>query len=344
MMFMTSRIRNGIWSHLIVTIVTLLIWLWAAGETRDSRTFNVVRLQFAVTEPANWVITPPQQPLTIVVEGSPFSLQRADQLFRQALKVTLTATRGKQVIDVYERLPALDEFRELGVRLVSTEPQAVEVELDEIVRTQVRVKPVLPGVTTEGEIDVEPSEVTVAAPSQALARYQRGVTVEAPVEGFEIESFQPGERQSLEVKLRTREGFAPSEVTITPPKARITFTVRSRTRELVLDTVPVQLSTPPEAIRSHVVELDTPELSQVPIVADAELIKRIENSEVPVVAVVHLSEREIQTRIDSKPISYLVALLPDGNGGVRGEQVRVRQPVAGSAPIVRLRITELPDS
>ena len=87
----------------------------------------------------------------------------------------------------------------------------------------------------------------------------------------------------------------------------------------------------------------TTELTDVTITADADIVRRIELNEVQVVAVVHLSERDIQSRLDSTPFSYFVVLVSDGNGGTRGEQVKVAPSDTAKPNLVHLQITELPE-
>jgi len=340
---MDGNWRNAIWSGFIVSLVTVLIWLWAAGETRERKTFNFVRLQYTVADPTNWVVAPAQQPLTLVVEGSAFVLQNAESLFRRPFKLNLTSERGRQNLDVVEHLSNLDHIKDLGIQLISSEPQTVDVELDEFVRSTVAVKPLLPGVTTEGEVVMEPSEVTLAVPSQVLTRYPRGITVEAAVERFELDNLAPGEQHQIEVKLRPKEALSPLDFTLTPSKARISFTIRSRTREIRLERVTVQLVVPPSTLGTHQVELETGELDDITISADADIVRRIENDEIKVVAMLHLSEGEVRSRLDSKAVSYFVALIPDGNGGTRGEQVMLEPGDAQRQHLVQLRITELPE-
>src|SRR5690606_10831947 len=118
----------------------------------ETKVINNARVQFTVPEPANWVITPPPpQAATLTIEGSTFALQKAEALLRRPLEISVSPTPGRQTIDILERLQTHDLLRETGVTVVSVEPAQVEIELDRIERSTVRVKPSLPGVTTEGE-------------------------------------------------------------------------------------------------------------------------------------------------------------------------------------------------
>lgn len=332
-----------LWTYVIVTLVTVLIWFWAAGETRETKVINNARVQFTVPEPANWVITPPPpQAATLTIEGSTFALQKAEALLRGPLEISVSPTPGRQTIDILERLQRHDLLRETGVTVVSAEPTQVEIELDRIERSTVRIKPSLPGVTTEGEIVIDPPEVIVAMPSQLRQSYPQGVTVEAFVDRAELDRLQPGIPHTLEVKLRIPEliGLVGSNnnVTITPSRAMMTFTIRSRTRETLLESVRVQVAGPPEDRNAYTVEIEPKQLRNVTIIADADLIRRIENNEVPVFAMLHLSSREKEARIESKRVTYFIAMVPEASG-TRGVQVEARVDGVAEMPLVRLNIT-----
>jgi hypothetical protein len=57
------------------------------------------------------------------------------------------------------------------------------------------------------------------------------------------------------------------------------------------------------------------------------------------VAVLHLSPREREARIESKPIAYFVALLPEAGGTIGGELVKARVGNSDQPPVINLKIT-----
>lgn len=332
-------IRKEIWTYLIVTVVTVLIWFWAAGETREQKTINYGRVQF--TLPPDWRVKPSEQAVTVVVEGSKFSIQNAESVLRRPVKLSLPATTGRQAVDIVERLRHVDELRSTGVTIRSAEPLTIEVEVDEVQRFSAQVKAVLPSVITEGEVRINPPEVTLAIPSQLRQNFPADLTVEAPVDRSDLDRMAPGVQQTLDVKLRLPEEFGlSSDVLMLPAKVKLTFAIRSRTRETRLDSVRVQLAGPPEDRDMYQVEIDPKQLRDVTISADADLIRRIEAKEVPVVAVLHVSSREKEAKIESKRISYFMALVPEPSG-TKGTQVTaVKIGENAEAPEINLKITD----
>ena len=336
MKFRTSP--QEIWTIMLVTIVTVLIWVWAAGETRERKDPLNATVQFTVPDPENWVIQPEQQSMVMVIEGSQLALRRAQQLLNEPLVISVPAVIGRQTVNLPERVRQHDELRATGLSLISIEPQQASIELDKIERLSVAVKPNLPGVQTEGEITVEPPEVTIAVPSRLRSRFGEGFTVDAVMEKAELDRLQPGLQHTLDVRLRLPEGFATNDVRLTPARAKLTFTIRSRTREVRVDTIRVQVAGPPEDADMYSVEIEPRQLNNVTITADADLVRRIQNNEVPVIAMLHLSSREKETRIESKRISGFVALVPEPNGVTRIQQVTGKAGDTTELPAIKLKI------
>lgn len=93
--------RTDLWTVLIVTAVTLLIWYWAAEETRVERTMPI-RLEFQVTDANHWHLQPRTLSVAVVVEGSQRAIRQAEQL--RTLAIPLPANKGRQTIDVFETI------------------------------------------------------------------------------------------------------------------------------------------------------------------------------------------------------------------------------------------------
>jgi len=332
-------IQKTISTYAILTVVAILIWFWAAGETREQKTINYVRVQF--TLPPDWLVKPGEQAVTVVIDGSKFSIQNAESVLRRPLKLSIPATVGKQMVDIMDRLRHFDELRATGVTFGSSEPAIVELDVDEVQRTTAQVKAMLPSVITEGEVRIIPPEVTLAIPSQIRQGLPSDLTVEAPVDRSNLDRMPPGIPQTLDVKLRLPEDLGlTSDVLMIPSKVKLTFTIRSRTRETKLDRVPVQLAAGPDDGQMHQVEIDPKELRDVTISADADLIRRIEAKEAPVIAVLHVSAQDMQAKIESKRISYFVALVPEPGGGVKGVQVTATKfGESTDIPQINLKVT-----
>ncbi|TVQ54614.1 MAG: hypothetical protein EA377_05080 [Phycisphaerales bacterium] len=333
--------RVDIWTLLIVTAVTALIWFWAAAETRGDRSISV-RLQFVVADPDDWLVTPPQRTVRIEVQGSRLALDQADRVLRQPVPIEFVPVVGAKTIDILNALRDHDELEATGVRIRSAEPSVVEIDSDRIVRVPARVRATLPGVQTVGEVEVRPAEVTVAMPSRLRERWLGAINVEAFVDRGRLDQLDPGRHHVIDVAVRPADGL-PSNggIQIEPGTVQLAFTMRSRIRETRLDQVRVQLAGPPEDYREFRVDVLDPILRDVTIRGEGDLIRRIESEEVTVVAILHLSNREKEQRIDAKPISYFLALIREPDGASRGVQVEGQIGDSLRPPPIRLDIQRI---
>ena len=339
-------IRSEVWTYFIVTAVAMFIWFWAAVETRenDNVSFHVY---FAPSKPAEWVLRPRNLPetgyltVTVELEGSRFSLQRARELDRIRLiqDIELPSDSGSHQVNLVDALMKHELLLDTGVRVHSAKPKSIELTIDKLVTVTASIRPVLPQLETEGPIEVKPTEAEVTLPSRLRESLGNDLVVEARVSQARLDELEPGEERKLLAGLHlpaTTGDFGP--VTIKPNSATITLTVRSRIRETTLPTVRVQIGGPPEDQLEYIVEIDEQDkqLRDVTIRADAALISQIERRDVKVVALLHLTTSDKDQRIESKPISCFMAV-PDV-----GLPTIVQAEVAGSArlPIIHFRVIE----
>jgi hypothetical protein len=345
--------RKDIWTYLLVTAVTLLIWWWAAGETREQQDVTMT-VQFVTDDPDLREVTlrgqdATQAEVAVKIEGSRLALQDAERVLRAPLllelgRFDLRNTKGNQTLNTASVLANHPRITDTKVSIVSADPSVLEIAVDDIVRRTVPV-PIDPpsGVDVQGEIDIDPDEVEIVLPSRYLPADPAALAVEKDLDPQQLARLEPGRSTSLDVRLRPREARlrGVSAVRIEPPTVKMSFTVRSRTRQITLPTVRVQIQSPPEDFDEYVVTIDERDkiLRDVTIVVDGDLASRIEAGEVPVMAVVQLSTADKESSVDRKRVTFFVALLPNGEG----IQVALAQdggPV--EPPTIGLTITERP--
>lgn len=333
---MTSP-RKDIWTWLLIAAVTVLIWYWAAGETRVTRTLHT-RLEFIVAgeDPADWLIEPKSLAVAIEAEGSARAIRNAEETTKgRKLTIPLPATVSRQPVDITQALRDHPGIEETGITIVSTDPGSRELGVDEIVSLPARVLP-LAGIEAD-DIVVEPPQVTVRMPSRLRRLYATELTVEPVVDRSTLDRLVPGARSTLEnIELRLSAAQAPnSDVRIEPAMVKLTFTIRSRIREVKLEyPVRVLIAGPPEDHES--VELEPKQLRDVTVIVPDELGRKIETGEAVVFAVVHLKSAEREARITSKPVTHFMALLPDD----KAEFVRALIDGSETPPVIGLTITD----
>ena len=251
--------RDRFGTFAVVTVVAVLIWVWAAMETRgqDSANFRI-----ELVPAAGQVISPSEVTVRVQMEGSKLALERAQQLAARG-KVQLTAGNelpSQPGVHLTALLEALEEnaaIFDTGVSLVSVDPIDKEIEIDTLIDVTLPVKAVLPGVEVEGVVTVKPEQVVVTLPSRLRERAGDTLQVEARVLQQRLDRLTPGVVRKITVKLSLPARLAGEQsVTIEPSKATIEFTVKSRIKETTLSTVRVQIAGPPEDHDEYRIEIE----------------------------------------------------------------------------------------
>ncbi len=330
--------RSQLPTYLIVTVVAVLIWLWAAGETRETgeRTFQV---QFTTQFPADHIVIPNKTTISVEIEGSRSALRSAPAM-GSPIVLTLDAGPGDYSLDLVQRLNDHPDLRDARVSVISTDPPSQDVTIDKLISARVRVEdPDLGRLQTEGGILIDPPQVTVRLPQRLQGRLGAGVSVKALVDPAQLGRLNPGEPAQLTARIELPESLATqASVMVTPTVVTVSFTVRSNMREVTLPTIPVHIMGPWKDHEEYIVEVAEADrfLENVTITADAALIDRIAAGDVKVFALVHISSTEKEQGIEAKPVTCFLALIPEG------ESTTVTAQLNGSLqpPLIHLRISE----
>jgi hypothetical protein len=99
---------------------------------------------------------------------------------------------------------------------------------------------------------------------------------------------------------------------------------------------------PPEDAAEYLIEIaeHSKIIPNVIIEAESDLARRIRSGEVKVVAIVQLSTREKEQRIDSKPVTCFLALRPETAGAMTGTTVAATIAGSREPPVIDFRIIE----
>lgn len=218
--------------------------------------------------------------------------------------------------------------------IVSTDRSGAEIDLDEIVVAPARVilQPT-PGLSTRDTPEVTPGQVEVSLPSR-LVRPGQPLTVDAVVDQYRLAGLEAGVRHVLEnvpVRLPDRLAANPS-VTVEPSLVTIAFTLRSLMRE-VSPLVPVRVQVAGSPEDDYEIVLEPKQLRDVVVTAAEDVARQIESGEATVFAIVYLKSTEKEARLARKPVSFFIALRPDGRGVV------VDAKVAGSDALPEIALT-----
>ncbi len=337
---------------LLVTVVTILIWVFAESETLQpdeittqlvlsaSPTANrALALVGATVAGENGLVSATDRTVTIYLEGSAAAVDRVKSAIeREPLAITpdLPAFKersGEFDAPLREVLRTHPRLAGSGVTIQRVEPETVRVVVDELVTRRMRVEAFLADGQFDGLPEVRPAEVDVVLNKTAADSLAEDVKATANIDAATSARVQPGRKETLNaVRVRIAEPAArPIFLQVRPQTVDISFGVRPRSREMLIANMPVALRISPAEINRWIVEVPEQDrfLADVVISGPADLVRQLEERATPIVAAVPLSFEELERAITQKD-----AVFPDVPAGLK---------VDVANRIVRLKITPRPE-
>lgn len=303
----------------VVSIVSLLIWLVAESRTRSVESFPG-RIEFVVAAgdgSANFSVTPSGIPVTVNVAGPAAAIRKARELLRrESLSIEVPAEHGPhEVADLTALVNKLPSIRALGLDVESVDPDYQVLNIEERVPRLATVRPVLPAESRVEDLSVEPKSATIYVLSPDLKKLPETPIVEAIVDPLDLTSLDPGKDHTVNATLRLAgEHTLSAAATIDPPSAQVRFRLLGALQQLMVDRVRVVILTPPPNIGAFTVTVAEPLLSDVMVESIPETISMIQSGERLVFAVVYLTTDEMEKRITSKRVAALLAVRGDAPG------------------------------
>lgn len=338
---MTQRTKTRLGTYLVVTAITLLIWIWAAGETRNEDTVYA-RVKVLASSDFETIVSPAgDRQVDIEVKGSARSIQRLRQMLSQPLELTtgsygIPREAGRHTISLAEAIQAQPEMTQGDITILNTDPSTLEIEVDSMTQISVPVEPILTGVTLGGEAVSNPETATLTLPSRIVAQIP-GARVIAEPSPSTLSGLEAGRSQRILVPLRLPAALRPyaQNITIDPTSVQLAFTLILKTRSSTIPIVPVQVAAPAQDLSEYTVTIDPSSqfLADVVIEGAVDVVKAFEEKKPPVVAFVHLTSDDLSRMVEEAPVTLWE--LPEG--------LRVTSVDGGSSqPFVKLTITRTP--
>lgn len=328
---------------LVVTLVTLVIWLFAEGENirRDSLVATVQIVPPANSNMVAWVQgdAPWDGRVSISASGATIGIDNLRARLRQPVLLTpgmdgFSSTPGDHALDLRTLLRALPELRETGVSIEETEPRTIIAHADVLETIELPIKVEVAAAELDGAPEPNPARVSMQIPSLARSRLTPDTSLIARIGPDLIAGIVRGRRETIQAvpielpqELQGVRGYK-----LAVPSARVALTLRERTATEVIPSVPVQIRIAPVQLDRWRVTIPESDqfLRDVRITGPSEEIDRIRRGDLRVIAMVTLSAQELASRITSKAATF--SELPTSL------QFQVEDP------IVALSITPVPES
>lgn len=301
----------------LVTVVTILIWLLAAAKTRETETI-AGRLDFTVASDSlgeRYDVSPSPIPMTLTIEGPALAVRDTRNLLNGSpLHIPLPPEQGRQEIaNLAKVIQGVEAIRDLGVSIVSVDPARITVDVTEFVTLTAVTRADIQAASTVQDVSVAPKDVQVTVPRSVAHQLPDPLVVEAVVDPRDISRLEPGVLHTVDGTLRLPDSATlSSPITIEPASARVSFQLLARQRRAVVPRVRIQIISSPHDFGAYKVTLAEPLLSDVNIEASPDDIAEVESGQAQIIAMVHLTTNDKERAVEKKAVSFFAIVRPDG--------------------------------
>lgn len=326
---MSAKIRTII----LVSLVTVLIWLWAEGESLDTETFNP-SITFVQNDEGDMLIRPYERwagSVRVRVQGSKRALTEAKSELSGEIRLKI-GDRGvpkhpglQQIVDLGEAIEGLPVVRRLGLSVQEVTPANTVVRIVKLVSRELPVRPIVPAdIALLGQATVSPPRVTVKLTEAQDAQLPTDAVATAELTKQDLASVRDDTALTLTCRVRLPDGLDDeSEVEITPPRVSVTFRLKRSVDSVTVATVPVWFALPSTEGDGWNIELIDKFLRDVTFTGPTEAIAKIRSREVVPLAEVRLSSDDLENGIEAKE-AVIVDVPPGVESGVAVKTVRLK--------------------
>jgi len=338
---MSPRLKRNLKSAGFVTLITLLIWLYAEGQNVQELPARKLLLEPPPRVGQNTVVvfadTDGPAEVNVVFRGASASLtELRDHLYSGStiampLEPTDIRETGSEFsvplrpllarLHTNPRNPNAPTVGELGINIASLEPAEIDLFADTLVQQSVPVRFDPPDVTLGPSVTIDPPQVTVTLPQtllNALEGRADALYAEARLpDNLDLAQMDQSPTQPIPMRVRLdypefsdlRLSRLTRFITLQQNTVDVSFTIVGRRETHQITSVPVWLISPPSELERFNVTLDpiSRVLPEVRITGPGELIQRFAAPDSPltVVARLELTGEEMETGLTSKPLSAI---------------------------------------
>lgn len=311
---MAERIKT----FLIVTSLAIVVWLFAEAESLGESEVSA-RIEFPPANSTSLLIrSEPRNPtVRIGLRGGKAALQRAASVLEAPIRLEpgrgLPDTDGRHIIDLTDALRHTQAFAETRVTIEFVRPPTLEVTIESLETISLDIQPDLPELQTDGPIVITPPKAQVRLPHSLADQIDKETTAKARPASDQITGLLAPGPHTILVPVQLPVGLQGQPgVTLLTERTRLEFTVVSTLVTETFPSVPVQvLVAPTEANEWSIDVSDKDQILSVDVTGPRAVMSELKSgSGVNLVAVLTLSDIDLQSGVTSKPVSFM--LLRDG--------------------------------
>lgn len=309
---------SAIKTYVLVTMVTLLIWVWAEAESLSTvEVAPRVELSGLGTNVAPTVIEPGWTgSVRVRVRGSTAAVGAVQTRLASGLRLTpgiggVPATPGEHTLVVADVLRQHPDLSRLGVNFIDVQPVAMAIRIDELASRVVDVHAVIPGLELAGEPTVIPPQVTVRVSKDAMTMLPAVLSASATPDLNAYVGLVGDGPHTVPARVSV-PNLPPwiGPATLEPSQVQVTFTRRSKIDTLSVPQAPVWVILPPgEAERWNATPTITV-VDDVSVTGPRELVEQLRAVPEGLRAYAVLSVKDLRPGEVTVPVVFTMAPSP----------------------------------
>ncbi|MBX3381269.1 MAG: hypothetical protein KF805_14335 [Phycisphaeraceae bacterium] len=307
---------DNIKTILLVSVITVLVWVFAEAETLQRREVRFT-LQFVSDAPTERAIQSEDSfrgTVTVSFSGSAAAFTPAEELARSGPLTFaigspgIPASPGEYVISLRDAMRADPTLRKLGLTIDRVEPPTVRVHVEAMEMRTARVVVDVGDSELDGVPEVRPATVKLYLPSDVAGAAGSTPEVFATLRPEDLARLLAGRRETVsQVRLELPIALKNKRAArIEPPTASVTLAVRKRQATAELTGVPVQVRIAPGELSRW--DISIPEqdrfIPKVTVSGPADYVDQVKRGEIKVVATINLSFEDLEKGVTQKDVVF----------------------------------------
>lgn len=301
----------------LATVIALLIWIYAEGQSLTARSLSVP-VGLSADAQSGLVIQiddPGFRGLARVrLEGSARTIDDAANLLTTNPVRLLPGMPGmpdqpgeNRTINLREAISALPELSGLGSSVADVDPTTITVRVVRVLTRELPVRVDVPAdVQLDGEAQATPSQIMLRLPQAAADTLPESAVAIATIPTEDLARLGIDGPKVVLAKVRPPAGLenVPG-VAVVPETVSVTLRPRRVVETYRLPNVPIWFSLPPtEDAGRWSIEMVDKFLTDVTISGPADAVRRVRDGQAVVRAVVELGSEDLQRGVSTKAVRF----------------------------------------
>ncbi|MAX24224.1 MAG: hypothetical protein CMJ19_06945 [Phycisphaeraceae bacterium] len=248
--------------YITVTLVAVLVWLYAEGE--NIKTYEMdIPIQFVAATGQDLLIKPTrlEDNPRVTFQCSSAQYVQLDQLFDgKAIPIPLSedpnAPDGNQQLLLKQVFTSLPIFANLSVNITEVKPAQVVVNVKKLQAVELKIAQSTEGDSLIQDVVIEPATATLHLPKDLLNNLTESDTITARLNKQVLDRLTLNQSHTIDgVQLLAPAGVRSEDVRIDPPSAKVTFTLTRQTKNATISSIAVRLVMPVASMSQYDVSL-----------------------------------------------------------------------------------------